>query len=97
VPFQIMLAFVLVGTAAAAAAVVGLLLPPRQFLYAGAALVLGAGVGIVLLGIGFFTIDPADDAASLNVILGASLGGFLAVAGSLAVLWSRRDRLAADL
>ena len=83
-----MLSFVLVGTAAVSAAVVGLLLPRDQILYPAAALVLGAGVGVVVLGIGFFVANDSEQGAQ-NVVLIASACGFASVIGGLLFIWRR--------
>ncbi len=64
------LPFVLIGTAAAVAALVALLLPERRALQSALTLVLGAGVGVAALAIGLFASGDAAPDNAENVFLG---------------------------
>ena len=55
---------------------------------------LGAGVGVVLLGIGMFVAGSTQTGAE-NTVRAASVGGFVATMAALAVLWRRREQLSA--
>ena len=90
IPFTVMLSIVLIGAAAASAALVGLRLPENHWVGAGLALVLGAGVGVVVLSVGLFVIGPSSSPSSAQgVFLAASAAGFVAVLAALTVLWRR--------
>jgi sugar phosphate isomerase/epimerase len=86
-------ALALIGAGAAAAGVIGLVLPTRERL-AGAVLALmaGAGVGVIALAVGWNGLGDEDGTAWERAFLFASALGFVAVAGCLTVAWRRRDR-----
>jgi hypothetical protein len=88
-PFSVMLAIVLIGAGAVAAAVVGLLLPENHWVGVGLALVLGAGVGVVVLAIGLFAVGSSSTSAAQNAFLVAAAAGLVAVIVALSVLWRR--------
>src|ERR1700675_3878782 len=79
IPFTVMLSIVLIGAGAASAAVVGLRLPENHWVGAGLALVLGAGVGVVVLSVGLFVIGPSSTGSAQGAFLAASAAGFIAV------------------
>jgi hypothetical protein len=90
IPFTVMLSIVFIGAGAASAAVVGLRLPENHWVGAGLALVLGAGVGVVVLSVGLFVIGPSTSTGSAQgAFLAASAAGFVAVVAVLALLWRR--------
>lgn len=90
IPFTVMLSVVLIGAGAASAALVGLRLPEDHWVGVALALVLGAGVGVVVLSVGLFVIAPTSTPSSAQgVFLAASAAGFVAVLATLAVLWRR--------
>ncbi len=96
-PFSVMFSIVLIGGGAAAAGIVGLLSPKGQRIDAALALVVGAGVGIAALAIGEWAQGPGSllDVSTENqnnVLLFASLAGFVAVIGGLLIL-RRRARM----
>ena len=82
------LSFVLVGTAAVAAGAVGIRLPAGDRIAAGLALVVGAGIGVVVLAIGTQLVnDTPDEYASVFLVAAAlGLAGTLV---SLGLLWRR--------
>jgi peptidoglycan/LPS O-acetylase OafA/YrhL len=83
------LPFVLIGTAAAVAALVALLLPERRALQSALTLVLGAGVGVAALAIGLFASGDAAPDNTENVFLAASVCGFVGVLAGLWLVWQR--------
>ena len=91
VDIQSTIAFVLVGSAAVAAGLVGMRLPAGDRISAGLALIVGAGVGVISLSIG---TDISDNSGSGldTVFLVASALGFLATLASLALLWRWSER-----
>ena len=97
IPFTVMLSIVLIGAGAASAAIVGLKLPENHWVGAALALVLGAGVGVVVLSVGLFLIGPSSSTitpststgSAQGVLLIASAAGFVAVLATLMVLWRR--------
>ena len=93
-PFSVMFSIVLIGGGAAAAGIVGLLSPKGQRIDAALALVVGAGVGVAGLAIGTWAQGSGSSTEDQqNVLLFASLAGFVAVIGGLLIL-RRRARMA---
>ena len=82
------LALSLVGIGAVATGMLGIVLPPGERIAAGLALVVGAGVGVVVLAIGTQLVnDTPDDYASVFLVAAAlGLAGTLV---SLGLLWRR--------
>ena len=91
VDIQSTIAFVLVGSAAVAAGLVGMRLPPGDRISAGLALVVGAGVGVISLSIGTDISDNSGEGLD-TVFLVASALGFVATLASLALLWRWTER-----
>jgi peptidoglycan/LPS O-acetylase OafA/YrhL len=91
VDIQTTIAFVLIGSAAVAAGVVGMRLPPGDRISASLALVVGAGVGVVSLAIGTDISDNSSEGVE-TVFLVASALGFVATLASLALLWRWTER-----
>jgi Na+-driven multidrug efflux pump len=94
-PVTVMLSMVCIGAGAVIAALVGLRLPEENRFAATLALVLGAGIGVVVLTIGLFIVNPSSSrtgsppASAQGVLLSAAASGLVAVVISLAVV-SRR-------
>jgi hypothetical protein len=84
---QITIALVLIGLAAAAAGVVGILLPPGERIAAALPLVVGAGVGLVTLAIGSNGAETSEQFET--VFLSGAVLGFVATCAALAFLWFR--------
>jgi hypothetical protein len=82
------LALSLVGIGAVATGMLGIVLPPGERIAAGLALVVGAGIGVVVLAIGTQLVnDTPDDYASVFLVAAAlGLAGTLV---SLGLLWRR--------
>ena len=80
------LVFIFVGLGAVATGIVGILLPRGDRLSAFLALVVGAGVGLLSLAIGFeASSDPPDDFdRTFEIAAGLGLGATLL---SLGLLW----------
>ena len=91
VDIQTTIAFVLIGSAAVAAGLVGMLLPPGDRISAGLALVVGAGVGVVSLAIGTDISDNSSEGVETVFLVAAALG-FVASLASLALLWRWTER-----
>jgi hypothetical protein len=91
VDIQTTIAFVLIGSAAVAAGLVGMRLPPGDRISAGLALVVGAGVGVVSLAIGTDISDNSSEGVA-TVFLVAAVLGFVASLASLALLWRWTER-----
>jgi hypothetical protein len=90
------LALSLVGIGAVATGMLGIVLPPGERIAAGLALVVGAGIGVVVLAIGTQLVnDTPDDYASVFLVAAAlGLAGTLV---SLGLLWRRTaDQRATD-
>jgi hypothetical protein len=86
-PFSVMFSIVLIGAGGASAGVVGLLSPKGQRLDAFLALVIGAGVGVAALAIGTYVQGSGTSTQDQqNVLLYASLAGFVAVVFGLMLL-----------
>jgi len=82
------LALSLVGIGAVATGMLGIVLPPGERIAAGLALVVGAGIGVVVLAIGTQLVnDTPDDYAS--VVLVAAALGLAGTLVSLGLLWRR--------
>ena len=79
-------AVALIGLGAIAAGVVGVLLPPNHRMGAALALVAGAGVGVLMVALGF---DTEGGDGGENVLLVASTLGFVTVLAMLALAWRR--------
>ena len=86
VPIQATLSFVLIGTAAVAAGVLGMRLPAGDRISAGLTLLVGAGVGVVSLAIGT-DVSGGSHESFENVFLVSSALGSVATIASLALLW----------
>ena len=95
VPIQATLSFVLIGSAAVAAGVLGMRLPAGDRISAGLALLVGAGVGVIALAIGTDVSDNSPEGVE-NVFLIASTLGFVATLASLALLWRWTRRREAE-
>jgi peptidoglycan/LPS O-acetylase OafA/YrhL len=82
------LALSFVGIGAVATGLLGIVLPPGERIAAGLALVVGAGIGVVVLAIGTQLVnDTPDDYASVFLVAAAlGLAGTLV---SLGLLWRR--------
>jgi hypothetical protein len=82
------LALSLVGIGAVATGMLGIVLPPGERIAAGLALVVGAGIGVVVLAIGTQLVnDTPDEYASVFLVAAAlGLAGTLV---SLGLLWRR--------
>jgi hypothetical protein len=82
------LALSLVGIGAVATGMLGIVLPPGERIAAGLALVVGAGIGVVVLAIGTQLVsDTTDEYASVFLVAAAlGLAGTLV---SLGLLWLR--------
>jgi hypothetical protein len=82
------LALSLVGIGAVATGMLGIVLPPGERIAAGLALVVGAGIGVVVLAIGTQLVnDTTDEYASVFLVAAAlGLAGTLV---SLGLLWRR--------
>jgi hypothetical protein len=86
------LALSLVGIGAVATGGLGIVLPAGERIAAGLALVVGAGIGVVVLAIGTQIVsDPPDDSPEgyASVFLVAAALGLLGTLVSLALLWRR--------
>ena len=86
------LALSLVGIGAVATGGLGIVLPAGERIAAGLALVVGAGIGVVVLAIGTQIVsDTPDDSPEVyaSVFLVAAALGLLGTLGSLALLWRR--------
>ena len=91
VDIQSTIAFVLIGSAAVAAGLIGMRLPPGDRISAGLALVVGAGVGVISLAIGTDISDSSSDGLETVFLVAAALG-FLGTLASLALLWRWTER-----
>ena len=87
VPIQATLSFVLIGSAAVAAGVVGMRLPAGDRISAGLTLLVGAGVGVISLATGMDLSEGSPPETFENVFLISSALGFVATIASLALLW----------
>ena len=85
------LALSLVGIGAVATGVLGIVLPAGERIAAGLALVVGAGIGVVVLAIGTQMVNAPDDSpeAYATVFLVAAALGLVGTLVSLALLWRR--------
>jgi len=86
------LALSLVGIGAVATGALGIVLPAGERIAAGLALVVGAGIGVVVLAIGTQIVsDTPDDSPEgyASVFLVAAALGLLGTLVSLALLWRR--------
>ena len=76
------------GIGAVATGMIGIVLPPGERIAAGLALVVGAGIGVVVLAIGTQLVNDTPDEYASVFLLAAALG----LAGtlvSLGLLWRR--------
>lgn len=86
------LALSLVGIGAVATGALGIVLPAGERIAAGLALVVGAGIGVVVLAIGTQIVsDTPDDSPEgyAGVFLVAAALGLVGTLVSLALLWRR--------
>lgn len=85
------LALSLVGIGAVATGALGIVLPAGERIAAGLALVVGAGIGVVVLAIGTQMVNSPDDSpeAYATVFLVAAALGLVGTLVSLALLWRR--------
>ena len=86
------LALSLVGIGAVATGMLGIVLPAGERIAAGLALVVGAGIGVVVLAIGTQIVsDTPDDSPEgyASVFLVAAVLGLAGTLVSLALLWRR--------
>jgi hypothetical protein len=91
VDIQSTIGLVLIGSAAVAAGVVGMRLPPGDRISAGLALVVGAGVGVISLAIGTDISDNSGEGLDTVFLVAAALG-FVGTLASLALLWRWTER-----
>jgi hypothetical protein len=89
---ELYVSLMLIGIGAATAGAVGIALPAGERLTAALALVIGAGVGVAALAVGYLIAGAHVDDGITQFLI-SSIIGLAAVLGSLAVLWrrSRRD------
>jgi hypothetical protein len=87
---------VAIGVGAVAAGVVGLLLPRGEQLTAVLALVVGAGIGVVTLALGFQITGNESSEDGARTFMVASLLGLAGVAASLAAIVARSRQRARD-
>lgn len=86
------LSLALIGLAAVAAGVEGVLLPPGERIAATLTLVVGAGIGVVTLAVGTQLVDESPASYERVFLVGSALG-FLGTAASLLLLWRRTTRI----
>ena len=84
--------FILIGAGALVGGILGIALPPGERLGAFLTLVIGAGVGVAALAVG--TRNVSSQSNGETAFLVASALGFIAVAASAAILWTRAGRSA---
>jgi hypothetical protein len=82
------LALSLVGIGAVATGALGIVLPAGERIAAGLALVVGAGIGVVVLAIGTQIVNDTPDGYA-GVFLVAAALGLAGTLVSLALLWRR--------
>jgi hypothetical protein len=86
----VMWGFILIGAGALVAGTLGIALPARERLAAFLPFVIGAGVGVAALAIGFHnTATPTEGERAFLI---ASSLGFIAVVVSAAIVWRRASR-----
>lgn len=85
------LALALVGIGAVATGSLGIWLPAGERLAAGLALVVGAGIGLVVIAIGSQVVGDSLESHA-NILLVASALGLLGTLASLTALWRRTAR-----
>ena len=81
------LGVVFMGLGAAAAGWLGIVLPERRRLGAVFPLILGAGVGLAIVGVGA-SLDEVNEPSGLTFFLG-SVVGFVTVCAAALVIWRR--------
>lgn len=88
-PWTVMLSLVLIGAGGVLAALSALNADPSRWLSVAIVLVLAAGVGVMVLGVGLFAVGSRSQGDARGAFLAASTAGFIAELVALSVLRRR--------